>query len=169
MSNFNVAHLRSNGMIALMNTQLGERERTVVFRDLDSERILGFGPELLKPVFPAGVRYTETVLTSALEIEKWVKRYREQQERDAEEKTYRQLAREKPIRDSIKAALNARSSSISAANQALNRMLIRLMDERYDAMMRAKAKPEVYGMAEAYDESHASEDIALENPLLNLR
>lgn len=156
-------------MIALMNTQLGERERSVIFKDLDSKRILGFGPEMLKPVFPAGVRYTETVITSALEFEKWVKQYREQQERDAEEKTYRQLAREKPIRDSIKAALTARNSSISPANRDLNRVLIRLMDERYDAMMSAKAKPEVYGMAEAYDESHGSEDIALENPLLNLR
>jgi hypothetical protein len=150
------------------NVQLSEKERTVVFVELDSRRILGFGPELAKPSFPKGVKYTETVLLSAREIENWVGRYREQQIRDAEETTYRQLEREAPIRAAIRKSLLARnaSSDVNNYDRALNNVYVRLMDEKYDAMMKAKAKPEVFGMAEAYEEGVDSERIAMDSPYM---
>jgi hypothetical protein len=151
------------------NAQLGSKERTCVYVELDTKRILGFAPEFVQAVIPAGIRYTEYTLVSAREIERWVGRYREQQQRDAEEASYRQLMREKGFRDALKSSIRARNSQVNLFNRELNNVLIRLMDERYEAMLKAKAKPEVFGAAEAWEAGKDGEDVALENPLLRLR
>lgn len=151
------------------NVQLSAKEAVKVYVELDSKRILGFAPENSRPLFPPWTRFTEYTLLHAHEIERWVSRYREQQQRDAEEATIRQLERESIFRNSLRSAIRARNNEVNQFNRDLNNVLIRLMDERYDAMMKAKAKPEVFGAAEAYEEGKDSMEVALENPLLNLK
>ena len=153
----------------MRNVQLGSKEATKVFVELDTKRILGFGPEFAHPVFPLGTKWTEYTLLSAREIERWIRKYREQQQRDAEEATYTRLCREKRFRDALKSAIRARNPHVSQFNRDLNNVLIRLMDERYDKMMAAMEKPDVFGVAEAFEEQKSGEDLAMEHPYFNLK
>lgn len=153
----------------MANVQLSSKEAVKVYVEVGTKRILGFSPENARPLFPAWTRFTEYTLLYAHEIERWVKRYREQQQRDAEEATIRQLERESHFRRALRAAIRDRNNHVNSFNRDLNNVLIRLMDERYDAMMKAKAKPDVFGAAEAYEAGKDPAEVALENPLLNLK
>jgi hypothetical protein len=151
----------------MANVQLSERERTAVYIDLDSKRILGFAPENATMVIPPGIRYEVKVLYFAKEIERYVAKFREQQDRDLEEKRYRQVMREAPIRKAIADAIRDRNRHVNQWNRDLNNTFIRLNEERYQKMM--SARPETFLAAEAWEEKKPSEDVALENPALNLR
>jgi hypothetical protein len=145
------------------NVQLTGKESVKVFVEIGSNRILGFSPEFASPLFTPGTRYTETLLLHSRDVERWVGRYRQQQERDAEEATYRQIKRESIFRKSLRSAILERNKHVNPLNRDLNNVLIRLMDEKYDAMMKAKMKPVVHGMAEASEASKTVEDFALES------
>lgn len=146
------------------NVQLGSKEAVKVYVELDTKRILGFTPEFAKPLFLASVRYTEYTLLSAKEIERWVGRYREQQERDAYEATARQIQRESAFRKSLASAIRERNQHVNQFNRDLNNTLMRLNDERYDQMMKNKLKPVVHGVNEAYESSKSSHEISLDSP-----
>lgn len=143
--------------------------KTIVFVDEDTKRILGFGPEGISPRFPAGVRVIEKIPFDALEYEGWLKRYREQAHLDAQEKAYRRIERERPIRDKIKDAIRARNNVVNALNRDHNNAVIKFMDWEYDRIMAQQANPETFGMAEAYDEHKIGEDLALESPMFRGR
>lgn len=143
---------------------IGPKVKTVVFVDLDSQRILGFGPEGLNPIVPAGIRYETKIPFDTIELEKWVNRYRQEQKSDLEEKTYRQFMREAPVRKAMREQLLARNNHVSPANRALNNALADLMDSRYQKTMEHKMKAETFLVAEAHDESKYGEDIACDSP-----
>jgi hypothetical protein len=140
---------------------------TVAFIDLDSKRILGFSPEGCTPNFPPGTRYETKIPFDTLELEKLVKRFHEEGLRDVEEKTMRQVMLEAPIRKAIRDALIARSQHLDPLNKALNYAILGVMDERYRAAMDAKTKYETFLVAQAYEESKAGEDVALEHPMFH--
>ena len=113
--------------------------KTLVLIDCDTKRILGFSPEGIIPIFPPGTRYETKTPFDTLELENWLKKFREQAHFDAEEKAYRRIQREKPIRDSIKAAIRARNQNVNHANRDLNNALINFMDYEYDRVMAQQA------------------------------
>lgn len=139
--------------------------KTIVFVEIDTHRILGFGPEGLKPLFPIGTRYREVHPFDAHEYEKWLKKYRDQAHNDAQEKVRLRTEREKHIRDAIKSAIRGRNLSVNRINRDCNNALIEFMDREYDRVMTHAANPETFGVAEAYEESKAGEDVALEAPM----
>jgi hypothetical protein len=140
---------------------------TVVFIDLNTKRILGFAPEGATPYFPPGTRYETKTPFDSMELEKFVKRFHEEGKRDVEEKTMRQVMREAPIRKAIRDALIARSQHLDPLNRDLNYAILGIMDQRYRATMDAKTKYETFLLAQAYDESKAGEDVALEHPMFH--
>jgi hypothetical protein len=146
------------------NVQLTAKEAVKVFVEIGTGRILGFAPEFSRPLF-SGYRYTEHILLHVRDIEIWIARYRVQQERDAEEATYRQIKRESIFRRSLRSAIEERNKHVNAFNRDLNNVLLRLMEEKYDKLMAAKAKPEIHGMAEASEASKTAADFAVESPM----
>jgi hypothetical protein len=151
----------------MQNIQLTAREAVKVFLEIGTERILGFAPEQCRPLF-TGFRYTEKILLHARDIERYMALYRDQQHRDAEEATYRQVKRESTFRKSLRAAVVERNQHVDQFNRDLNNLYLKLNDERYDRMMAAKAKPEIHGMAEASEtprsRDNAVQDFALASP-----
>jgi hypothetical protein len=143
--------------------------KIIVFIESESKRILGFGPEGLNPKFPVGTRYETKTPFDTLEFENWLKKFREQSKFDAEERAFRRMQREKPIRDRIKAAIRARNLSVNQINRDANNAIIAFMDQEYDRVMKQQANPETFGVAEAYDESKIGEEIALEAPIFKGR
>ena len=146
------------------NVQLGPKEATKVFVEQDTNRILGFAPELAKPLFPPEIRYKEYTLLHANEIERWVKKYRIQQEQDAYEATLRTIERESIFRKSLASAIRARNQHVSTMNQALNNTYLKLMDKRYDEIQHSKMHPQVFGMAEAYEADVSAAKVAMDSP-----
>lgn len=150
------------------NVQLSHSERTVCYRDLETKRILGFGPEGFPPAAPAGVKYTATVCYSAKAIERFAEEYRSQSLRDREETSLRRLEAERPIRQAIKSALAERNNHLDPKNRDYNNAMLRVMDHFYDTAVEARQKVEVCIAAEKYEASKTSGDITLENSKIQL-
>lgn len=146
------------------NVQITCHERSVVFIDPKTRRILGFGQDGVRPLFPAGTRYMKEVLYHSWDMDRYARLFREQWKRDQEINNYNQIAREKPMRDAIKDALRARAPHISALNRAQNEAMIRVMDFQYDQAIKAKMRQEVTLTAERWDEKKTEQDIALSDP-----
>ena len=151
-----------------MPKNFGPKCRTVVYCDLDTKRILGFGPEDMAPTFPPGTRYETKIPFDALELDKWVDKYAEEMKRDVQEKNYRQYLREKPIRDAIYAKLRERNKTLDPINRDLNNAFMLLQDKHYQEMLTAKDKVEHFLVAQGYDESFSGEDLAMENKRVQL-
>lgn len=152
-----------------MNAEnLGPKVKTVVFVALDTKRVLGFGPEGLRPLVPAGTRYEIKTPFDAMELDKWVDRYAREMREDQEQANYRQFLREQPIRRGIQDAIRARSRHLDPLNRDLNEAFIRLQDKRYTDMLAAKTKAETFLVAQAFDESTSGEDLAMKNPNIRL-
>jgi hypothetical protein len=147
----------------MSNVQLSSRESVVVYRDPETKRILGFGPEYAKPAFPAGTKYTSETCLHASDVERRMMEYREQCLRDAEASTLRKLERERPIRDSIRSAVLARNSEVDPWNRDVNNALLRTWDHFYQRACNARLKAEVCTVAEKYDASKTTEQIANES------
>jgi hypothetical protein len=148
-----------------MNVQLSNREAIQVWVDSDTKRILGFTPERVKLLYGvAGFRYTSEVLRHASDIERWLAKYRIQQEQDAYEKALLRIKREERFRKALTSAIRQRNESVNPLNRDLNNMMIRLMDERYNKIIQSLLNPVTYGMAEAYEESTNSHEVALDSP-----
>jgi hypothetical protein len=148
----------------MSNIQLTAAERPVVYLDKTTRRVLGFGQENVKPLFPAGTHYIKETLYHVWDIDRYSRIFREQWRRDQELDNFNQIAREKPLRDAIKEALRARGPYINAANRAQNEAMIRVMDFQYDQAMAAKLRKEVCLTAERWDASKTGEDIAISDP-----
>ena len=147
-----------------MNVQLSSREAIKVYIEQDTDRILGFAPENGRFLGAAGFRYKTHTLLHASEIERYVKKYREQQERDAYESTLLRIKREERFRKSLASSIRDRNQHVNQFNRDLNNTLIRLMDERYDQIIQSMLNPQVYGMAEAYEATTTSHEVALDSP-----
>lgn len=152
-----------------MPENLGPKVRTVVYVDPDSQRVLGFGPEGMKPLIPHGTRYEIKVPFDAMELDKWVDRYAAERKRDLEEENYRQFLREQPFRKAITDALRARNNHLDPLNRDLNNAFIALQERRYSEMQAQKNKVETFLVAQAYDESVSGEDFTMKNPNISLQ
>ncbi len=148
----------------MSDVQIGAKERAVVYIDPKTKRILGFGQENTKPLFPRGTKYLTEVLYHAWDMDRWSRKFREQWREDQQRDNYNVYTREKPMRDAIKAALRARNSEIDPLNRAQNEMMIKVMDYQYDQAMARKLRKEVSLAAERWDESRTGEDIAVSDP-----
>lgn len=148
----------------MSNVQLPSKEAVRVFIEIETDRILGFAPENANLLGAAGIRWKSYTLLHAAEIERWVKKYRIQQEQDAYEATILTMKREERFRKAIRSAIQQRNQHVNQFNRDLNNTLLRLMDERYDRIMKACLAPVVHGMAEAYDAGKSPADVAMESP-----
>ena len=145
---------------------LGQNERAQVYYDADSGRILGFGPDGAKPMFPLGTRYRTETLFHASSIERAAQRYRSQSLRDAEEDTLRILEREAPIRKAIRDAVVERNNHVDVRNKALNNAMLKVMDFYYEKARSRRLQVEVAIAAERYEAGKSSIDVALESSYL---
>ena len=148
------------------NVQLVGKEVTVVFKSLDTGRILGFGVEGMPLVAPPGTRYTSTVLNHAADIERYSQQYREQCACDREEATVRRLESERPFRQAIRAAVMERNQHLDPWNRDINLRMMDAQDKMYDRILESRRKAEVCIVAEKYDENSDSVKMALDSPLL---
>ena len=148
----------------MANVQLSSREAIKVWIEQDTDRILGFTPENAKFLGAAGIRAKSYTLLHAAEIERYVKKYRVQQEEDAYKATILQIQRESRFRKSLASSIRARNQHVNQFNRDLNNTLIRLMDDRYDQIMKAKLRPVVHGFNEAYEAGTTPTDFALDSP-----
>jgi len=151
------------------NVQLSSREATVVYTDLETKRILGFGPEGFPPVVPPGTKYGTELLLHASDIERKAQQFREQSLRDRQETALRRLEAERPMRESIKAAVRDRNASLPARQRDINNALLKTMDFYYDTAVESRQRQEVCIAAEKYEATKTSGDVALENPKIELR
>jgi hypothetical protein len=146
------------------NAQLCQSERTVVYLEARSRRIIGFGQENVRPVLPAGTRFITEICYHAWDSDRWVRKFREQWRQDQELDNFNQIAREKPMRDAIKDALRARNAHIDPLNRAQNEAMIKVMDFQYEQAMARKLRKEITLTAERWDASVKPEDIATSDP-----
>lgn len=131
------------------NVQLTAREAVNVFIEVDTKRILGIAPASCRLLGAAGIRYTVETVNHARTIEKWIAKLGEQTRRDAEVATLAQIQRESKFRKMIRDKLLERNKHVNQYNQDLSNVFLRLMDQRYDRIMKSKMNPVVHGMAEA--------------------
>jgi hypothetical protein len=148
--------------------QIGPKVKTVVFVDPDTKRVLGFGPEGIRPLMPIGTRYEIKVPFDAIELDKWVDRYAQEMRADAVLQMERQFLKEAPARKAIRDALILRSQNLDPLNRELNLTMVKMMDHRYEKMIAAKMKPDNFLVAQAYDEKTSGEDLAMKNPNVSL-
>ena len=149
----------------MANVQLSARESVKVYIETGTKRILGFSPagcSLLQAT--PGIRYTSETLSHARDIERWVARYREQQDRDAHEKVLLKVQREARFRKALRSAIEARNQHVSPLNRDLNNTFLRLMDEKYDRMIQTMLHPVTHGVAEAYEAGTTTHEVALDSP-----
>ncbi len=148
----------------MANVQLTGSERTVVYKDLATQRILCFGLENAEPVVPPGTRYVSYVLLHASEIERWSKRYQEQCARDREQAFVRTLEREKPFRQAVRDAVVARNQHLDPWNRAINLRMLEAQDTLYQRILESRRRAEVCIVAEKYEATSDSVKVALDSP-----
>ena len=150
----------------MANVQLAEREQTVVFRDLDTKRILCFGIVGADPVVPLGTRYESIVLMHAKDIERWSLRYQEQCSRDREATTVRRLEAERPFRQAVRDAVIQRNSKLDPWNRDINLRMLDAQDTMYQRVLDARRKAEVCIVAEKYTADSDSVKMAMDSPMI---
>jgi hypothetical protein len=148
------------------NVQLAGREVSVVWLDADSKRIIGFAPEGARPVAPSGTRLKCYTLLHASELDRWMKKYREQNNRDREEATVRKLESERPMRDAIRAAVLERNNGLDPWNRDINLSMLRSMDTMYERVLNSRRKQEAVLVAEQYEAGKTSADVAADSPIV---
>ncbi len=150
----------------MANVQLGSTERTVVWVDIDTKRILAFGIEGANPVVPAGTRYRGETLLHAHDIERWSKKYQAQCAEDREQASVRRLESEKPFRQAVREAILARNRHLDPWNADINLRMLDAQDKLYDRILESRRHAEVCIVAEKYEASSDSVKVALDSPLI---
>lgn len=151
-----------------MPENFGPKAKTIVFVDLDTKRVLGFGPEGLAPTFPAGTRYETKIPFDAIELDKWVSRYGEEMRQDLQEKNYRQFLREQSARKAITDKLTEMTEHLDPFKRDFYRATRALQEKRYAQMVQQRDQVEHFLVAQGYDESFSGEDLAMENKRVQL-
>lgn len=147
-----------------MNVQLSAHERCQAYIDVESGRLLGFGPEGAKPAFPPGKKIRAEVLFHAADIERYMNRFREQSLRDMEEQTEQRLEAERPHRQAIFDAVNERNRHVDARNRDINNALLKAMDFYYHNALTARRNATIAMMAEKAEANKSSIDVGLDSP-----
>ena len=134
------------------NVQLCGKERTVVYRELGSSRILGFGIEGAPPInCPEGMRYETITIFHARELDRFMDQYRDQHIRDEEHAALVRLNRERSFRKASRDAIIARNAHLDPFNQAVNLRMLDAQDKMYEETLsrRIRAVPRL--AAEMYE------------------
>ena len=134
------------------NVQLCGKERTVVYREIGTSRILGFGIEGAPPInCPEGLRYETITVFHAGELDRFMDQYRAQHIRDEEQAALVKLNRERSFRQSNRSAIIARNAHLDPFNQAVNLRMLDAQDKMYEETLsrRLRAVPRL--AAEMYE------------------
>lgn len=147
----------------MSNVQLGRGEAVRVFTEADTGRILGMVPAGVKtPLFTVGIRWRSEVLYHVFEIESTLRKWREQVKQEAFIRTERQAKRDAIFRNSLASAL--RALNVDEWNREQNNKALAAMDKKNDEKIKAQLEPKLYGVAEAYEASANSHEIAQDSP-----
>jgi hypothetical protein len=136
-----------------MNVQLTGTERTVVFREVGTNRILSFGIAGAPPLsVPQGIRYETIECLHASDLDRFMDQYRQQHIDDEERAAVRKLEKERDFRKSVRDAIIARNRHLDAFNRDINLRMLDAQDKIYERILtqRMKAVPKL--TAEMYDE-----------------
>lgn len=137
----------------MQNVQLTGREKTVVYRELGTNRILSFGIEGVPPLnVPQGIRYETISCLHASDLDRFMGQYREQHIRDEENASVRKLERERDFRKANRDAIIARNIHLDPFNRDVNLRMLDAQDKLYERVLtqRLRAVPKL--AAEMYEE-----------------
>jgi hypothetical protein len=135
------------------NVQLCGTERTVVYRELGTSRILSFGIEgapLLN--VPEGIRYETITCLHASDLDRFMNQYRQQHIEDEERAAVKKLEKERDFRKSVRDAVIARNAHLDPFNRDVNLRMLDAQDKLYERILsqRIRAVPKL--AAEMYEQ-----------------
>ena len=129
------------------------KERTCVYREIGTNRILSFGIAGAPPInVPEGVRYETVECLHASDLDRFMDQYRQQHIEDEERGVVRKLERERDFRKSVRDSIIARNRHLDAFNRDVNLRMLDAQDKMYERILtnRLRAVPKL--AAEMYDE-----------------
>lgn len=138
---------------AMSNVQLTGQERTCVYREIGTGRILSFGISGAPPLnVPEGIRYETVECLHASYLDRFMDQYRQQHIDDEERAAVRKLERERDFRKSVRDAIVARNRHLDAFNRDVNLRMLDAQDKLYERILtqRLRAIPKL--AAEMYEE-----------------
>ena len=137
----------------MSNVQLTGKERTCVYRDLDSGRILGFGIDGAPPInCPQGIRYETITVLHARDLDRFMDQYREQHIRDEEQAAVNKLERERGFRQANRDAIIARNAHLDPLNRAINLRMLEAQDRMYEETLSRRRRSIPRLAAEMYEQ-----------------
>ena len=140
------------------SVQLTGKEKTCVYRELGTGRILSFGISGAPPLFvPPGIRYETIDCLHASDLDRFMDQYRRQHIEDEERAAVRKLEREKAFRMSVRRSVEARNEGLDEWNKAVNLRMLDAQDKIYERILsqRMRAVPKL--AAEMYEEGSQAE------------
>ena len=135
------------------NVQLTGKERTVVYRELGTSRILSFGIDGAPPLhIPPGIRYEAVPCLHARDLDRFMDQYRQQHIEDEERAAVDKLERERGFRKAVRDAVIARNAHLDQFNRDVNLRMLDAQDKLYERILsqRLRAVPRL--AAEMYEE-----------------
>ena len=140
-------------MAETQNVQLTGKERTVVYKDLDSGRILSFGIEGAPPLHvPPGIRYETIPCLHAWELDRFMDQYRQQHIEDEERAAITKLHTEAGFRKAVRESVLARNVHLDQFNRDVNRRMLDAQDKIYERILNQRIKAIPRLAAEMYDQ-----------------
>ena len=135
------------------NVQLTGKERTCVFRDLDSGRILSFGIDGCPPLnVPQGIRYESVPCYHASDLDRFMDQYRQQHIDDEERAAVRKLETEREFRRSVRDAVVARNRHLDPFNRDVNLRMLDAQDKMYERILNSRLRAVPKLAAEMYEQ-----------------
>ena len=135
------------------NVQLTGRERTCVYRELGTSRILSFGIDGAPPLHvPPGIRYETIPCLHAHDLDRFMDQYRQQHIDDEERAAVDKLERERGFRKAVRDAVIARNAHLDQFNRDVNLRMLDAQDKLYERILsqRMRAVPQL--AAERYEQ-----------------
>jgi len=140
-------------MAATNSVQLTGKEKTCVYRDLDSGRILSFGISGCPPLnVPQGIRYETIDCLHASDLDRFMDQYRQQHIDDEERAAVKKLQREAGFRKANRDAIIARNHHLDQFNRDVNIRLLDAQDTIYERILNRRLKAIPRLAAEMYEE-----------------
>jgi hypothetical protein len=150
------------------NVQLCGKERTCVYRDLDTGRILSFGIAGAPPLnVPDGIRWEAIECVHASDLDRYMDQYRQQHIDDEERAAVRKLQREAGFRKSVRDAVIARNAHLDPWNRDVNLRMLDAQDKIYERILsqRLRAIPKL--AAEMYEDGSAAQASIVKDAVSN--
>ncbi len=136
-----------------MSVQLTGKERTVVYKDLDSGRILSFGIAGAPPLHvPPGIRYETIECLHASDLDRFMDQYRQQHIEDEERAAVEKLERERGFRKAVRDAVIARNAHLDPFNRDVNLRMLDAQDKLYERILRQRMRAVPQLAAERYEQ-----------------